>query len=258
MLSVTLFLLAHSVAVAAPRTLKEVKTAGVIRLATDSNAPPFSSRRQIKDKEPTGFEIDLGREIARRLGVGVRWVEKSFSALLPTLDRGEAELVISGHAVTPARSAVADFTDALYCADVVIVSREDGPRTVAELKGKSVVAPVGTVYVERLKAVEGLEHLRTVPNETDGLQSLLKNRVDAWITEDTVAQDAVAKHAAAGLRIGEHILPQRNALVVAKGNTELRDAVNRILRELLNDGTYGRLSMQYFKRDVRCGAVGAP
>jgi polar amino acid transport system substrate-binding protein len=128
----------------------------------------------------------------------------------------------------------------------------NGPKTSSDLKGKVVAVPVGTVYIDHLKAIPGIKEVRTVPNETSGLHSLLGDRADAWVTEQFVAIKAVQARKQDGLSVGEMLQSQKNAMVVSKGNTILQQAINQELQKLLKDGTYARLSQKYFERDIRC------
>jgi polar amino acid transport system substrate-binding protein len=231
------------------RDLSEIQKAGILRVAVDGATPAFN---YYKGNELVGFEVDLAKEIAKRLGVRVEWKVQPFNTLLIALNQDHFDVIATSHAVTPARSQVVDFIDPHYCTGAVIVSAPNGPKTAQDLKGKVVVVPVGTVYFDRLKSMPEIKEVRTVPNETDGLQNLLGGRADAWVTEQFVALEAVKNHTKSGIQVGEMLLQQTNAMVVSKGNYSLQKAINHTLGQLLKDGTYRKLSQQYFDRDIRC------
>jgi polar amino acid transport system substrate-binding protein len=186
------------------------------------------------------------------MGVQVQWVVQPFNTLLVAVNQDRFDLIATSFAVTPERMKAVDFVSPHYCTGATIVSKPNGPKTEKDLIGKVVVVPVGTVYSEPLKKISGIKEIRTVPNETDGLQNLLSGRADAWVTEQFVAFEAVKKHRATRIDTGEVILKQKNAMVVAKGNSTLLETVDRELKSLLKDGTYHRLSLKYFDKDIRC------
>lgn len=231
------------------RTLDEVKRTGIIKIAADGMTPPFN---YYKGKDLVGFEIDLANEIAKRLGAKAEWIVQPFNTLLVAIQDDRFDLIATSHARTPKREQIVDFIAPHYCTGATIVSKEGGAKTVADLRDKVVVTPVGTVYYDKLKTIPGIKEIRTVPNETDGLQNLLSGRADVWVTEKFVAKEAKKAHEEARLQLGEVILPQENAMVIAKGNKPLQDAINGALRDIMADGTYMKLLKNYFDEDIRC------
>lgn len=235
--------------IANSRTLEEIQKSGMMKIAADGATPPFN---YYKGKDLVGFEVDLGNEVAKRLGVKAEWVVQPFNTLLIGVNDNRFDLIATSHAITPKRAEVVDFITPHYCTGASIVSKVGGPKTAADLKDKVVVVPVGTVYYEKLKTIPGIKEIRTVPNETDGLQNLLAGRADAWVTEKFVAKEAINSHKDVKLQLGEVILPQQNAMVVAKGNVSLKKVVDEQLKKMLADGTYAAYDKKYFDEDIRC------
>ena len=231
------------------RSWIEVKSSRVLRVAVDGSTPGFN---YFEGKNLAGFEIDLIQEMAKSLGLRIEWVVQPFNTLLVAINQDRFDLIATSFAKTPARAAVIDFTDPHYCTGAVIVSRAQGPKSRTDLKDKTVVVPVGTVYLDHLKKVPGIKEIRTVPDETSGLQNLLTGRADAWVTEQFVAIKAVEAHQKEGISLGAILEVQENAMVVAKGNQELLAKINGALKKTLNNGFYSKLTQRYFKRDIRC------
>ena len=146
-----------------------------------------------------------------------------------------------------------DFTNPHYCTGGVIVSRKGGPRTAKDLPGKVVGVQVGTTYMEAAQKIPGIKEVRTYQRDPDALQDLLAGRIDAWITDRFVAKEAIKERKLENtLQVGELVFQERVAMAVAKGNKGLLDALNRALAELMQDGTYARISQKWFGEDVRC------
>lgn len=230
------------------RTLEEIKKSKTIRIAVDAASPPFN---YYKGKDLVGFEVDLAKRIAADLGVKVEWVVQPFNTLLISLDREIFDLISTSHAITPERQKAADFTAPHYCTGAMVIAKAGGPLTEKELSGKKVSVPVGTVYQQYLEKNKKIE-VKSFPTETDALQALLMDRVDAWVSDEMVALEGVKAHKDKSLVAGAVLFPQRNAMVVRKGNESLRNYVDGELKRFLSDGTYAKLSQQYFERDIRC------
>lgn len=112
---------------------------------------------------------------------------------------------------------------------------------------------MGTTYMEAAQKIPGIKEVRTYQRDPDALQDLLAGRIDAWITDRFVAKEAIKERKLENtLQVGELVFQERVAMAVAKGNKGLLDALNRALAELMQDGTYARISQKWFGEDVRC------
>ncbi len=231
------------------RSLDDIKKSGVLKIAVDGETPGFN---YFVGKKLTGFEVDLATEMAMALGLKVEWVVQPFNSLLVGLKGDRFDLIATSHAITPEREKVVSFLAPHYCTGAVIVSLKGGPRTQKDLAGKIVVVPVGTVYFDYLKKDKSIKELRTLPNENAGFQNLLNHKADAWVTERFVALQAVKSRGHKDAQLGEILFPQRNAMVVSKGNEPLQTALNASLTQLMTNGSFARLSQKYFEEDIRC------
>lgn len=225
-------------------------TPGTLTIGTDPNYAPFF---YLKGGETlTGFEVELMTEIARRLDLKPVWKYQPFDNLLIGLGQKRFDVVVGSHGITPERQKAADFSTPDYCSGGVIVSLPGGPKTVADLKGKTVAVQVGSTYFQKVREVPGVGEIRTLPTAPDALQNLMAKRSDAFVTDLFVAMTAQEKNPDANLQIGEMLFEERIAFAVGKGNTAMKTAVDNALAAMLRDGTYNRISQKYFKTDVRC------
>jgi len=229
-------------------SLSQIKTSGVINLATEANYPPFNF---YKGKVLTGFEVELGEEIARRLGVKPKWTTVVFESLLLGLQRDRYDLVIASHGITAERLKAVDFSNPHYCSGGVLVAKPGGPRTIDDLKGKVVTMGVNTSYLQYVTKLPGIKDVKTFGTTNDQLNAVLSGRADAMVLDRFNAIDA-AKILPGKLQIGDVIFPEKIGMAVRKDNKELREAVNKALANIQRDGTYKKLSEKYFGQDVRC------
>ncbi len=197
--------------------------------------------------------MDLGNALAQRLGLKPQWIPQSFDSLLIQLNQGRFDFVIASHGITPERAKAVDFTNPHYCTGGILVSRKGGPRTVKDLAGKVVGVQIGTTYMEAAQKIPGVKQVRTYQKDPEALQDLLAGRLDAWITDRFVAKEAIKERELENtLQLGELVFQERVAMAVAKGNKTMLEALNKALADLMQNGTYARISQKWFGEDVRC------
>ena len=91
-----------------------------------------------------------------------------------------------------------------------------------------------------------------LPTDDAARNALGSKRVDAWVTDRFVAKEMISKLPKAGFKIGDMLFIEQVASAVTKGNQGLADAWNKALKELIADGTIGKISQKYFQEDVTC------
>lgn len=230
------------------RTWDEIKRSGTIKIATEGAFPPFNL---LKGNELTGFEVDLANDLAKTMGLKVQWVTQPFDNLLIGLNQDRYDFVIASHGITPERARAVDFSNPHYCTGGAIVSRVGGPKTAADLKGKTVAVQVGTTYLQNVQKVPGVGPVKTFPKDTDAQAALMAGRTDAWVGDKFTGLDLV-KAQKGKLVQGDLLFNERIGMAVKKGNASLLKELNTALTTALNNGTYAKLSNQYFGQDIRC------
>lgn len=231
------------------REYQAIKKSGTIRIATEGAFPPYNF---MVGRQLTGFEYDLGNAIAKKMGLKAEWVTLPFDSLLIGLDQERFDFVIASHGITPERQKKVDFARPHYCTGGVIVSKAGGPKTAADLAGKTVAVQVGTTYLENVRKVAGVREVKTFQKDTDAQQNLVSGRVDAWVTDKGVAGYASKRNPKAGLVLGDELFTEKVAIAVRKNNSSLLGAINSALIGLENDGGYKAISERWFGVDVSC------
>ncbi len=228
------------------RSLEDIKKSGKIVAATEGQFPPFNF---FKNGVLSGFEVDLAKEIAKKMGLAIEWKNLPFDSLLIGLSQNRYDFVIASHGITAERSKAVLFTKPHYCTGGVIVGKEQEVAK-AKLKDLKVGVQVGTSYMTALQTEHLYKDLKTFPKDTDALQSLLSGKVDAWVSDRFVAIEAAKSRAE--LKVGHLIFVEQVGMAVAPGNTALANALSGALADLRASGTYANLSREYFKADVGC------
>lgn len=244
----TLTALTLLISTASARTWDDIKKSGTIKIATEGAFPPFNL---LKGKQLTGFEVDLANQLAKDMGLKVEWITQPFDNLLIGLNQDRYDFVIASHGITPERLKAVDFANPHYCTGGAIVTHPGGPMTADALKGKSVAVQVGTTYLENVKKVPGVGDVKTFPKDTDAQAALMAGRVDAWVGDKFTGIDFVKAQKGKAVQ-GALLFKEKIGMAVKKGNASLLKELNSALAKALSDGTYAKLSTQYFGQDVRC------
>ncbi len=242
-------MMVFAAASAQARTFDEIRKDGKIVVATEGAFPPFNFFR---GPSLTGFEVDLGEALVKKMGLSIEWRALSFDALLAGLRQDRWDLVIASFGITDERSKAVTFTHPHYCSGGIVVAKNPAIRTSADLAGKIVAVQTGSTYLENVKKLTGLKEVKNFPRDTDCRSALMNGRVDAWVTDKFVAKAALEADPSAGLKAGEFVFVERIACAVKKGNASLEQAVNKALDELMADGTYEAISKKWLHEDIRC------
>ncbi|EYB69773.1 amino acid ABC transporter substrate-binding protein [Deinococcus phoenicis] len=249
--TVALLFLAAALPAAQARTLADARTSGTLKIATSADFEPFNF---LKAGSPTGFEVELAEALARRLGLQPQWVVRPFDGLLRDLAERpqEIDLVIASHAITSTRQQSADFSTPHYCTGGVILTRAGGPLTSKALAGKNLGAEAGSTYFGFLRKLPFQKTVQVYPSSQAAIQSVATGQVDAIVTDRFAALGALKTYAKANLTLGDILWKEQVGMAFARGNSELRQAVNGALQQLVQDGTYAKLSRKYFGQDIGC------
>jgi polar amino acid transport system substrate-binding protein len=233
------------------KTTDDIRVRGEIRLGMSADFEPFY---YVDNGVLKGFEIDLGNALAAQLGVKASWKKVAFDSLFPALNDSRLDAVIASHSITAEREKLVAFTKPHYCTGLVILTRPWGPRNLEALKGKTVGAVSSTAGRKFAAGLKGLAALVSFASENEAITALQRGRVQALIVGRLIAAQAIRKGATSGvpMALSSLLTTDRVGIAVQKSNPSLREALNRALRALELDGTYKRLSLQYFGTDIRC------
>lgn len=221
------------------------KDAGVFTFAASGEYQPFS---YFKDGQLTGFDIEIGNEIAKRLNLQAKAVTSPFSGIIAGVKEGRYDAAIASHAITDERKQQVDFADPYYLSGGQLFTRPDGTISTLEgLKGKEVAVALGTTHEKMAR--EYTDNIKTYDSDVTALRALEQGKHDVVITDSVVGEIAIQQ----GLKIkksGAALTEVQHGIAVRKGNTELLNKINEALKQIHEDGTYLKLSEKYFNRDI--------
>ncbi len=233
--------------------LEAVKQAGVIKVGTSADYPPFESVDASGNK--VGFDIDLMAEIAKRLGVKLEWVDMPFDSLIAAVQEGKLDASISAFNYDADRDEKIDFSDAYYTSEDAFTVADGftgeivNPEDVADLK---VCVQTGTTQdswlTDNLVATGKLpeENLFRYDRVDQAMLDLKNGRVDVMMS-DYVPAKALADQLG-GLRIVYQGVLSSGPMniVIPNGDAELQQAINEIIKQLQDEGFIDNLAVKYF------------
>jgi len=192
----------------------------------------------------TGFMVELITEIGRRQGFGVDVQPTPFAALIASLTSSRIDLIAAAMLATPARREQIDFSDPVYAYGEGVAVREGEQRpwrTLADMRGVTAGAQIGTVYVEPLRAA-GLE-VRTYDSIGDIMRDVSLGRIAAGFGDAPIVSYQIAQGTFRGVRLLPEYRPSlvgSIAIGARKGDANMA-RVNAGLASMKADGAFAAL-----------------
>ena len=232
--------------------LAAIREAGKIIVALEGNWAPWSYHDPETDAV-VGFDADVGRAIAEKLGVEIEIIEAPWESLFAGLDSGRYDLVINGVEITDERSEKYEFSVPYGYIHTALIVRSDNEeiKTFDDLKGKSTVNSLGSTYMELAESYGA--SAAGVSTLAETLTQVVQGRVDATLNADVSFYDYMNQQPDAPLKIAALTEDASSVAIPMRMGDEyasLREAVNQAISELLADGTIAKLSNQYFGSDI--------
>lgn len=236
----------------APTALQRVRQTGTLRVGIDATYPPFG---MAEGGDFSGFDVDIARAVARELGVRAELINASFDGVFPALQNGSFDAVISAVTITEERQKTLLFSDPYIDAGQGIAVRADSPITgVDALAGRTVGVQINTTAQFAMEQRPGVTIAKY--NTIDlALLDLRNGRIDA-VASDAPVLRYMARLTFRDLKaVGRDYTAEQFGIVLAKGEDDLRRAVNAALWRLQDTGEYQRIYTRWFG-EVATAAAG--
>ena len=207
------------------------------------------------DGNIVGFDIDLATEVCKRLGYELVLQPIDWDSKEMELNNGNIDCIWNGFSITDERlESMTMSVPYIANAQVIIVKKDSGIAAKEDLAGKEIGVQKGSSAKD---AVEGddlagvISQMSEYPTNVDAFNDLMAGRVSAVVADVIIAKYYLATDAYADLEIiGDALAPEDYGIGFKKGNTELKDAVEGALREMVADGTAAEISAKWFGEDI--------
>ena len=231
--------------------LATVKARGTLKVALEGTYPPFNYKDQ-KTGQLAGYDVDVARLLAARLGLKVEFVSSEWAGILAGLSANKYDVIISQVGINPKREQAFDFsTPYIYSMPQLIVRKDEKAAyaSLADLKGKKLGVGQGSVYEQQAKAVPGID-VRSYAAAPDTMSDLASGRLDAALN-DSLMSAYLLKISRLPIKAGARVgAVERMGIPFHKGNPEFKAALNRALAEAAADGSLKAISLKWFGTDV--------
>ncbi len=231
--------------------LDTVKQAGVLKIGVEGTYPPFNYRGANNQLE--GFDVDVARAVAGKLGVKPEFVTTEWSGIIAGLQAGKFDVIVNQVAVTAQRKQALDFSTPYVYSAAQLIQRKDDKRefkSLEDLKGHKLGVSLGSNYNDLAKSVAGID-VKTYPGAPEYLRDLAAQRVDAALN-DRLMISYLIKTSNLPLRPGAVVQGANSdvAIPFRKDNPKFAQAIDQALESLRKDGSLAKLSEKWFGSDV--------
>ena len=245
-------LLAVAPAQAADDDLAAIQKAGVIRIGTEGTYAPFTYH-ETSDNKLVGFDVDIGRAIAAKLGVKPEFVEGKWDGLIAGLNVNRYDVVINQVGISAERQAKYDFSKPYIASAAARIVRADNDSIhgFADLKGKRSANSISSNFA-KLAERNGAQVV-AVQGFNDAIALLLAGRVDATVNDYLSYLDFKKQQPQAKVKVvarDDSAEFGRSGVLMRKGQSQLKAAIDQAIDAIVADGTYKKISEHYFGEDL--------
>lgn len=227
-------------------------TGPVLRIGMDLTYPPFEM--QDSAGNPDGVGVKMAEALAAHLGRPLKIVPMEFSGLIPALQTGNVDLVLSSMTATDERRKTIDFSDPYaFTGLAVLVKKDSDIQSIDDLKkpGRSLTAKTATTAQTWIISNLPTAKLVVFEDQTACVLEVVQGRADAFIYDQLSIYQYARQNPETTRGLLKPFVEESWALGVAKGNDTLREQVNGFIAAFRADKGFEKLGDQYLKEEKK-------
>lgn len=230
-----------------------IKSAGVLRVGTEGVYAPYSFHDPSQGGQLAGYDVDVAKAVADKLGVRVEFVETSWDSIFAALEADRFDIVANEVTVTDDRKAKYDLSKPYSIAQGVIVVRSDDNsiHSLADLKGKRAAESPTSNWAQTAR--EAGAQIESVDGFTQAISVLNDGRVDVVINDSITVLAYQAQHPEAKIKVAATIDEHPEQAFAARKDSGMLPELNKALDDLRADGTLTKISDKYLDVDLSKG-----
>jgi len=234
-------------------SLEKVMKKGKFIMGLDDSFPPMGFRNE--KGEIVGFDVDLAKEVAKRMGVELVLQPIDWNAKEQELNTGNIDCIWNGFTITPERKEAMNFTPPYVSNAQVVVVKENSPyTTLASLAGKSVGFQAGSSAGDAIdnspEFKASVKSFVEFKENLTGLMDLEIGGIDALVVDLLVANDNIRRSGKPFRILEESLAPESYGIGFRKNDKALADKVWEQLLSMKADGTLARIAIEWFGADI--------
>ena len=230
---------AETPAAKATNKLEQIKASGVLVMGTCADYPPYETHAIIDGKDQiVGFDVEIGKEIAKALGVELKIEDMDFDALLVSLNSDKVDMVIAGMSANEERAKAVDFSVIYYNPQQKIVVRKENLDILTSLEafnGKTIGVQKGTIQEEFADSSMTGANKIALGKIPALIMELKSGKSDGIVLEEPVAAAYVSQNEDLAIAAIDVAIESDNGSSVAikKGESELLAVVDQTIKTLI-------------------------
>lgn len=249
----TAILTACGTATSADNSLKDIKEKKELIIGLDDNFPPMGFRDN--SGEIVGFDIDMAKEVGKRMGVKVTFKPVEWDGIILSLNNKDIDAIWNGLTITDKRKEQIAFSKVyLQNKQIIIVNSKSNISKKSDLKDKIVGLQMGssseTALASNSQLTSSLKEVKKYSNNTEALLDLNAGRIDAVIVDEVVGRYYASKKPGDYKVLDENLGVENYGVGIRKTDTSLTEEINKQLEEMKNDGTANTISQKWFGKDI--------
>lgn len=229
--------------------LEKIQTEGEFLIGTEGTYPPFTFHDE--SGELTGFDVEVAREIASRIGVEAKFMETQWDSMFAGLDSKRFDMIANQVGIRPDRQEKYDFSNPYITSSAVLVVHSDNTEITSfdDISGKKAAQSMTSNYADIAREYEA--EIVSVDGFNQAIELINSKRVDVTINDRLSVLDFLNKRPDAKVQIvARQEQAAQSGFMFRKGNEELVEAVDQALADMFADGTYLEISEKWFGEDV--------
>jgi polar amino acid transport system substrate-binding protein len=238
---------------ATDNSLSEIKQKGQFIIGLDDSFPPVG----FKDEkgEIVGFDVDMAKEAAKRMGVKAVFKSVQWDGVLLSLNNKDIDVIWNGLTVTDKRKEQIGFSKTyLQSKQIIVVKNDSTIKNKKDLSGKVVGLQLGSSSEISLNSdaatAKSLKEIKKFSANTEALMDLTQGRVDAVVVDEAVGRYYISKKAGMYKILDEDFGKEDWGVGIRKSDKTFTDELNKTLDAMKADGTASKLSEKWFGKDI--------
>jgi putative glutamine transport system substrate-binding protein len=238
---------------AAGTLLRKIQDRGKIVVGVKYDQPGFGYLNPMSN-QLEGFDVDMGRAIARRIfgdENAVEFKEAISKNRIPYLNDGTVDIVIATMTANEERAQQIDFSDCYYVAGQSLLVKTGSPiKSINDLAGKPVATVKGSTSEKNIRAKAPQATVDLYDTYADGLQAVLSGRAEALTTDDIILYGFAKQNQGQVEVVGGQFTKEPYGMGLQKGHPETVEVVNQVIRELKSNGGWAELFRKHVSEQV--------
>ncbi|MDR5658988.1 ABC transporter substrate-binding protein [Serpentinicella sp. ANB-PHB4] len=227
-------------------TLEAINEKGTLTFAMTGAYPPFNFIND--DGDLVGFDIDIANAIAEKMGVEADPMTVQWDGIITGLTSGRFDMIIGSMAITEERLEQVNFSDPYYYDGAQFFGHKDiDANDITDIEDAVVGVVTGTTFLDYLEEnVDNVKDIMQFDSDVDNMRAVERGQADGLVTGLLVGLNGIDSYDMPLEAVGDPLYVEEIGIAIRKDDTDLVDAVNSALQEIIEDGTYAQLSEKWF------------